>query len=190
MIATPADHQRRPLGNWQSDNAIDIAVAAGTPVLAVADATVVNTGGSAPTHCSNAIGGFNVTLRAAGNEVFYTHMTRALVHPGERVRAGQRIGLSGYANNVEHLHVGLEHGDPLAVWGDGATGARARPATVAARRESRAVRPSSTRPSPSTRRAASPRCRRGRWRPATRASRSTRGSCPTRCGSCAATGCA
>ena len=121
VIATPADHQRRPLGNWQSDNAIDIAVPAGTPVLAVADATVAQTGGSAPRHGGSAIGGFNVTLRASGNEVFYTHMTRALVHPGERVRAGQKIGLSGYANNVEHLHVGLEHGDPLALWGEGAT---------------------------------------------------------------------
>ena len=124
VIATPADHRQRSLGNWQSDNAIDIAVPAGTPVLAVADATVVNTGGSAPTHGgSDVVGGFSVTLRAAGNEVFYTHMTRALVHPGERVRAGQRIGLSGFANNVEHLHVGLEHGDPLAIWGDGAAGA-------------------------------------------------------------------
>ena len=123
VIATPADHQRRPLGNWESDNAIDIAVPAGTPVLAAANATVVDAGGSPPTHGGSVVSGFNVTLRAAGNEVFYTHMIRVLVDPGERVRAGQRIGVSGYANNVEHLHVGLERGDPLAVWGDGATGA-------------------------------------------------------------------
>jgi peptidoglycan LD-endopeptidase LytH len=131
VIATPADHQRRPLGNWQSDNAFDIAVPAGTAVLAVANATVINTGGSPPTHSSNVVGGFSVTLRTAGNEVFYTHMMRAVVHPGERVRAGQKIGLSGYANNVEHLHLGLEHGDPLAIWGDGAAGAVPAPADAA-----------------------------------------------------------
>jgi murein DD-endopeptidase MepM/ murein hydrolase activator NlpD len=123
VIATPTDHQRRPLHNWQSDNAIDIAVPAGTPVLAVADATVVKTGASAPTRSTDVVGGLRVTLRTAHNEVFFTHMIRVLVRSGQRVRAGQRIGLSGSANNVEHLHLGLRHGDPLAIWGDAAAGA-------------------------------------------------------------------
>jgi hypothetical protein len=122
IIATPAQHQQRPLHNWQSDNAIDIAVPAGTEVLAVADGTVISTSGSPPTHSSNRVGGFSVTLRITGNEVFYTHMTRALVQAGNHVKAGEKIGLSGYANNVEHLHLGLEKGDPLAIWGDAAAG--------------------------------------------------------------------
>jgi peptidoglycan LD-endopeptidase LytH len=120
VIATPADHQRRRQGNWESDNAVDIAVPADTPVLAVADGTVARTGGSAPTHSTGEVGGYGITLRVTGNEVFYTHLTRVIVRAGERVRAGQRIGLSGFANNVEHLHAALLHGDPLALWGDGA----------------------------------------------------------------------
>ena len=120
VIATPSDHRQRALGNWQSDNAIDIAVANGTAVLAVDDGTVIKTGGSPPTHSAAVVGGFSVTLRTATNEVFYTHMVRTLVKPGERIRAGEKIGLSGYANNVEHLHIAVQNGDPMTLWGGGA----------------------------------------------------------------------
>jgi murein DD-endopeptidase MepM/ murein hydrolase activator NlpD len=119
IIATPADHQARPLGNWQSDNAIDIAVPTGTRVLAVDDGIVEQTGGSAP-HRSGAINGYSVTLRTANNAYFYTHMTRVLVTQGEHLKAGQALGESGAANNVEHLHIAVEHGDPMALWGGGA----------------------------------------------------------------------
>ena len=39
---------------------------------------------------------------------------------GDRVKAGQVIGASGFANNVEHLHIAEEHGDPTNIWGNGA----------------------------------------------------------------------
>lgn len=116
-IATPADHQARPLGNWQSDNAIDIAVPAGTGVLAVDDGTIERTRGSAPNRRGGVIGGYSVTLRTANNAYFYAHLTRVAVRPGEHVVAGQALGDSGYANGVEHLHLGVQHGDPLALWG-------------------------------------------------------------------------
>ena len=121
IIATPADHQARPLGNWQSDNAIDIAVATGTGVLAVDDGTVERTGGPAPHRGGGVIGGYSVTLRTADNAYFYAHLTRVVVHPGERVVAGQALGESGYANGVEHLHLGVRQGDPVALWGAGAS---------------------------------------------------------------------
>lgn len=124
IISTPADHQARPLGNWHSDNAVDIGVPTGTPVLAVADGTIVKGGGTPPTHGAGVIGGFNLTLKSADNEFFYTHMTRALAHVGQRVQAGEVIGKSGYANNVEHLHIGVEHGDAMQLWGNGAANAQ------------------------------------------------------------------
>jgi murein DD-endopeptidase MepM/ murein hydrolase activator NlpD len=121
IIATPADHQARPLGNWQSDNAIDIAVPAGTGVLAVDDGIVERTGGSATHRGGGVIGGHSVTLHTADNAYFYAHLTRVAVYAGERVVAGQALGESGYANGVEHLHLGVQHGDPLARWGGSAS---------------------------------------------------------------------
>ncbi|MGH2945813.1 MAG: lytic murein transglycosylase [Solirubrobacteraceae bacterium] len=119
IIATPADHRARPLGNWQSDNGVDIGVPAGTDVLAVENATVEQTGGSPPRHGSGVIGGYSVTLRTADNAFFYTHMTRVLVRPGQHLKAGEVLGTSGSANRVDHLHLAVEQGDPMALWGDG-----------------------------------------------------------------------
>jgi len=120
IIAIPVDHRARALGNWQSDNAVDFGVPAGTPVLAVENGTVTRTGGSPPSRGSGVIGGYSVTLQAAENTFFYTHLAGLLVHPGQRLTAGQEIGKSGYANGVDHLHIGVEHGDPMALWGGGA----------------------------------------------------------------------
>jgi murein DD-endopeptidase MepM/ murein hydrolase activator NlpD len=121
IIATPADHRARPLGNWQSDNAIDIAVPAGTEVLAVGDGTVERTGGSAPCRGGGVIGGYNVTLRTADNGYFYAHMTRVLVRPSEHVKDGQVLGESGYANGVDHLHFAVQHDDPMTLSGETAS---------------------------------------------------------------------
>lgn len=122
IIATPADHQQRALGNWQSDNAVDIGVPAGTRVLAVDGGTVVRVGGSAPRHGGGVIGGYSITLKTKSNAFFYTHLLRNTVRAGQRVRAGQMIGRSGFANNVDHLHIGVQHGDPLALFGGAGTG--------------------------------------------------------------------
>ena len=121
IIATPADHRARPLGNWQSDNALDIAVPAGTEVLAVGDGTVERTGGSAPRRGGGVVGGYNVTLRTADNGYFYAHMRRVLVRPSEHVKDGHVLGESGYANGVDHLHFAVQHGDPTTVLGETAS---------------------------------------------------------------------
>jgi murein DD-endopeptidase MepM/ murein hydrolase activator NlpD len=121
IIATPADHRARSVGNWQSGNAIDIAVPEGTGVRAVANGTIERTGGSAPHRGNGSIGGYNITLRTADNAYFYAHLTRVAVRPGERVVAGQTLGESGYSNGVEYLHVGVQHGDPTKLWGEDAS---------------------------------------------------------------------
>lgn len=52
----------------------------------------------------------------------YAHMSRLDVHPGDRVTAGQQIGLSGATGRVTgpHLHLGLnilgQAVDPLSLF--------------------------------------------------------------------------
>ena len=121
IIQTTADHRARPLGNWQSDNAVDIGVPRGSDVLAVDDGEVVRVSGSPPREHGGEIGGFSITLRTRSNTYFYTHLLRARVRAGDRVRAGQLIGASGFANGVDHLHIAQEHGDPADVFGNGAS---------------------------------------------------------------------
>lgn len=111
LIGTP-HAGTHTLGNWQSDNAVDIGVPNGTPIRAVGNGVVEKVAGSYQGGASR-FDGFQVTVRLAnGNRVFYTHLSRAGVRPGQRIRAGQQIGLSGSANGVPHLHIGVERGDP------------------------------------------------------------------------------
>jgi murein DD-endopeptidase MepM/ murein hydrolase activator NlpD len=128
IIATPADHRARSQGGWQSENAVDIAVPAGSGVLAVDDGVVEQIHGSEPPR-GGGTDGNDVTLGTARNAFFYAHLTRVLVTPGERVNAGQVLGRSGSANDVEHLHIGVLHGDPMELWGGG-LGATAAPCAI------------------------------------------------------------
>jgi murein DD-endopeptidase MepM/ murein hydrolase activator NlpD len=117
LIATPADHAKRPFHNWQSDNAVDIGVPAGTSVFAVEDGTITRLGGAWRSMNANP-NGLNVTLKGASNTWFYTHLqSRANLKIGDKVTKGQFLGKSGGANGVEHLHIGSETGDPVALLG-------------------------------------------------------------------------
>jgi murein DD-endopeptidase MepM/ murein hydrolase activator NlpD len=110
VIGTPYSGTHT-LGNWQSDNAVDIAVPVGTPLIALQDGVVVKV----KHHPQNGgrFAGDQVTVRGAnGNMYFYGHGSETDVKPGQRVRKGQRIGKSGAANGVAHLHFGQERGDP------------------------------------------------------------------------------
>lgn len=98
------------LGNWQSDNAVDLGVPVGTPVYAMTDGQVTKTGGSGS--MAGRFGGYNLTIGGPRNSFFYTHLSKLRVRPGQRVRKGQLIGFSGSANGVPHLHLGVQRGDP------------------------------------------------------------------------------
>jgi TP901 family phage tail tape measure protein len=104
------------LGNWQSDNAIDIATPIGTAVLADENATVVKIAGQWDGGKSR-FDGFQVTLRGKNGGTFYTHLEKATVRVGQKVHIGQVIGLSGAANGVAHLHIGVERGNPVDRFG-------------------------------------------------------------------------
>lgn len=106
-----------PFNNWQSSNAIDIAVPIGTAVLSPVDGSVVRVSGS----WSGGAGrtdGYGVTIKGPdGNEYFLMHLSRETVRAGDPVRRGQVIGASGAGNGNAHLHLGQLRGNPLDTFG-------------------------------------------------------------------------
>ena len=105
-----------------SDNAIDIAVPRNTDIVAVADGRIVRISGSPPSEGSGVIGGYGVTLQTADNTFWYGHLLRVDVEVGDRLGQGGVIGKSGYANGVDHLHLGVLNGDPMALFGEAEVG--------------------------------------------------------------------
>jgi len=123
MGGGPDDHAARPFGNWMSDNAVDINVPVGTSVKAVTDGVVTRLSGSAPDHDANPAG-YTVYLKdAKGEEYAYMHLDGMSVKEGQKVKAGQAIGISGAANSVPHLHFAMMKGDPEIFVGKAKMGA-------------------------------------------------------------------
>lgn len=115
MIGFP-DSGTHTLGNWQSDNAVDLAVPVGTPVTAVCDGVIgtrlgPSSGGLDPT---SRFGGLRVTLDCRTNRFWYGHLSAYAsgLAAGVAVIRGQEIGRSGAASGVAHLHIAAERGDP------------------------------------------------------------------------------
>lgn len=96
------------LGNWQSDNAIDIRVPEGTNVLAVKNGTITKVSGS-NSDPSSRFNGYQVTI---DDQIFYTHLSAIRVRQGQKVKGGTIIGRSGSANGVPHLHFAVRDGNP------------------------------------------------------------------------------
>jgi hypothetical protein len=113
IIGRPYQGSHRDFGNWQSDNAVDIAVPVGTPVYAVSSGVVGPNIG--PFASSNpALAGSRLTVQLPnGDAAYYAHLSRLSVRAGERVHAGQLLGYSGSANGVAHLHFAVEKGTPF-----------------------------------------------------------------------------
>lgn len=107
------------LGNWQSDNAIDVRLPVGTPLYAPSDGTVGPQVGLLGSQNGGRFDGYRFTLQGAGNAWWFGHLQRLAPHirPGARIRAGQLVGYSGSANGVPHLHLGVQSGNPLALLG-------------------------------------------------------------------------
>jgi murein DD-endopeptidase MepM/ murein hydrolase activator NlpD len=99
---------------WSGHHALDLASPSGTPVVAAAAGTVVLAGNRGYT------GGGNVVWIMHGTKLYstYNHLSRILVHSGQKVSAGQRVGLVGATGEATgpHLHFEVWLGYP---WGLG-----------------------------------------------------------------------
>jgi hypothetical protein len=112
-----AAHGSRALGNWQSDNAVDIMIAPGTPVLSVVDGVVSKVSGQAGFGSGGTIFGFSVTIDGAGNRFFYTHLGAVYVKAGQRVSRGQVIGRAAAGTpGGPHLHFAQQKGSPEGIY--------------------------------------------------------------------------
>jgi murein DD-endopeptidase MepM/ murein hydrolase activator NlpD len=114
VIGLPYQGSHTLFGNWESDNAVDIAVPTGTPVYAVADGTIGDQIGSLDSTDPH-LEGLRVHLVTGDNEFYYAHLSQLVVQPGEHVQKGQLIGYSGEANGVQHLHFACKVGSPVDV---------------------------------------------------------------------------
>jgi len=114
----PEAHLSRARGNWESDNAVDINIPVGTPILAVADGVIGKTFLST-TDTSSMLAGHQVHFATKDNEWFYTHLSKLAknIKPGTKVKKGQVIGYGGSAAGVPHLHLGVKNGNPLDLLG-------------------------------------------------------------------------
>ena len=85
---------------------IDIFAPRGTPVVAAVDGWVTGT-------TSNRLGGNVVWIWSPTRRVatYYAHLDRQLVGPGDRVQAGDHVGVVGNTGNAQytapHLHFGI-----------------------------------------------------------------------------------
>lgn len=102
-----------PPNNWQSDNAVDIFVPYGTPVLAYKQGRIGSKVGPLPDPGSR-FHGIRLYLETPdGNQFYYAHLSSVQVKPYQQVEAGHVLGHSGVANGVTHLHWAAMHGNPL-----------------------------------------------------------------------------
>ncbi len=99
---------------WSGHHAVDIAASYGTPVVAAVGGTVVRVGWNGYT------GGGNVVWVMSGTKLYttYNHLSSWSVRTGQKVSAGQRLGLVGATGEATgpHLHFEVWLGYP---WGLG-----------------------------------------------------------------------
>lgn len=93
-------------GGARSHEGIDIKAPRGTPVIAVEDGFITQTG-------TNNLGGKVVFLSSNGSpySIYYAHLDSQLVSVGQRVIRGDTLGLVGNTGNAittaPHLHFGI-----------------------------------------------------------------------------------
>jgi len=120
IIGTPYQGTHT-VGNWQSDNAVDIALPVGTPIFAPVAGKLGNTGLLSGQGASGGgrFSGERINLFGGGQGFYFAHLSQLApgIRQGAQVKAGQLLGYTGEANGVAHLHFGVENGDPRSYYG-------------------------------------------------------------------------
>ena len=103
-------------GGSRDHHGVDIFASRNTPVLAAADGRVSRVD-------TTEIGGRVVWQREAGDRghsIYYAHLERPLVQNGQRLQAGDTVGLVGNTGNARttppHLHFGAYRRGPVDPW--------------------------------------------------------------------------
>ena len=113
------EHGSRAVGNWYSDNAIDLMGPAWAAVYAVEDG-LIGAVTLRPTNGRGVSDGSTVFLHGdSGTSYAYMHLegSTVTVRQGMRVKAGSFIGRIGPKTaGGPHLHLGVSRGDPAAVF--------------------------------------------------------------------------
>ena len=99
-------------GLWSSNHTgLDFAAPSGTPIVAVANGVITETGSA------GAYGNQTIQTLDDGTEIWYCHQTEIGVNVGDRVIGGQQIGTVGSTGNTTGPHLHLEvrpgGGDPV-----------------------------------------------------------------------------
>lgn len=119
IIGTPGVGTHAPgvtsPASWQSDNAVDISVPVGTPVYAPYAGVIGSQIGKQNVDQSGPLAGLRVYVNDATQSTFFQHLSKLNVKAGQTVEQGQLIGYTGSANGVAHLHLAVEHGNPLTI---------------------------------------------------------------------------
>lgn len=90
--------------NWQSGSAWDLHVPAGLPLRSPINGKVVSVGKGTP---GTRFAGSKVGISNGECSVFMTHLSNVSVEVGDVVQEGERIGTTGSAVGVEHLHIAM-----------------------------------------------------------------------------------
>lgn len=119
--ATGADsHRKRPLGNWESDNAWDVFASPGTSVYSLTKGTVSFVKPAPPGNTK--VYGDMIEVRGDGGDadMYYTHV-KSSVQRGSRVEPGDLIGVildpataGSSAGMPPHVHIGMNDGTYVA----------------------------------------------------------------------------
>lgn len=111
----PANHSRRALGNWQSDNAWDLFAPIGTTVNSFTNGVVSNIRESSSRNPK--IYGTQVSIKGKDGypDIFYTHIENVKLRKGDEVNVGDFIGTikEWPGHSATHVHIGLPRGSHL-----------------------------------------------------------------------------
>lgn len=108
---TPApydDHDPRCPGTQGFHHGVDVAMPCGTPITSAVAGVVASPGGAGALGAAYGPFAFRVRDAAAGVDVVVGHVREVSVHPGDLVRAGQRIALSSDEGAPDGCHLHLE----------------------------------------------------------------------------------